>query len=143
MADVLQELPINAPRRQVFEAVSTPAGLDTWWAEHSSGTPAIGAEYSLGFGPEYQWRARVTRLVQDAEFELELTVADADWTGTRVGFTLSDANGKTWLAFKHTGWPESNQHYRISCHCWAMYLRVLRRSLEHAETVPYAQRLDV
>ena len=60
-----------------------------------------------------------------------------------VGFSLSDANGKTWLEFRHTGWPHANQHYRISCHCWAMYLRVLRRSLEHGETVPYEQRLDV
>lgn len=143
MPDVLQELPINAPRRRVFEAISTPAGLDTWWAKSSSGSPVSGAEYLLDFGPGYQWRARVTRVVQDSEFELELTVADPDWTGTRVGFHLRDQDGKTRLQFHHTGWPAVNEHYRISCHCWAMYLRVLRRHLEHGETVPYEDRLDV
>jgi hypothetical protein len=28
-------------------------------------------------------------------------------------------------------------------YCWAIYLRVLRRWLEHGERVPYEQRLDV
>ncbi len=35
------------------------------------------------------------------------------------------------------------EHYRISCYCWAMYLRILKRYLEHGETVQYARRLDV
>lgn len=142
MADVFQELPINATRRRVFDAVSSPAGLDAWWTKTASGTPAEGSEYQLGFGPEYHWRARVTRAVQDAEFELELTTADADWTGTRIGFRLTDQDGKTRLEFRHTGWPSDNRHFRVSCHCWAMYLRILRRHLEHGEVVAYEERLD-
>jgi hypothetical protein len=37
----------------------------------------------------------------------------------------------------------SNDHFRISCYCWPMYLRLLRRHIEHGEVVPYADRLDV
>jgi len=33
--------------------------------------------------------------------------------------------------------------FRISTHCWAMYLRILRRHFEHGESVPYEDRLDV
>jgi hypothetical protein len=72
-----------------------------------------------------------------------MTRADADWLGTRVGVELEPRDGATWVRFHHTGWPEPNEHYRISCNCWAMYLRVLRRSLEHGESVPYEARLDV
>ena len=143
MADILHDLPIKAPARDVFRAVSTPGGLDTWWAERSSGTPALDAIYELGFGPEYQWRARVTRYEPDTDFELELVTADDDWTGTRVAFQLEPRGERTWLRFSHTGWPSVNEHYRLSCNCWAMYLRVLRRYLEHDETVPYKDRLDV
>jgi uncharacterized protein YndB with AHSA1/START domain len=143
MADILHDLPIKAPARRVFEAVSTPAGLDQWWAERSGGTPAPDATYDLGFGPDYQWRARVTRFTPDTDFELELIAADDDWIGTRVGFHLEPRGDRTWLRFSHTGWPSTNEHYRISCNCWALYLRVLRRFLEHGETVPYEQRLDV
>jgi uncharacterized protein YndB with AHSA1/START domain len=142
MADVVQELPINATRQRVFDAVSSPAGLATWWAKGASGAPVEGTEYELDFGPEYQWRARVTRAIPDTEFELELTNADADWTGTRVGFRLTGEGAKTRLEFRHTGWPADNRHYRVSCHCWAMYLRILRRHLEHGEVVPYEERLD-
>jgi len=143
MPDILHELPIQADRARVFAAVSTPAGLDTWWTLHASGTPQPGADYALNFGPEYAWRARVTACVPDRSFALELTAADADWLGTRVSFELERRDAATWLRFAHTGWPSTNQHYRISCTCWAMYLRILRRSLEHGESVPYAQRLDV
>jgi len=46
------------------------------------------------------------------------------------------------VRFCHRGWPAENEHYRVSCHCWALYLRLLRRQVEYAESVPYEQRLD-
>jgi uncharacterized protein YndB with AHSA1/START domain len=143
MPDILQEFPIKAPVNQVFQAVSTPEGLDRWWTKRSAGEPREGSEYELWFGPEYDWRARVSRCVPDSELELEMTRADADWTGSRVGFRLEDQGGTTLVRFYHTGWPSANEHYRISCHCWALYLRILRRYLEHDEVVPYEDRLDV
>ena len=142
MADILQQFPIKASRERVFDAVSTPAGLDRWWTNRSTGTPVIGAEFQLWFGPEYDWRAVVSRCVPGSEFELELVVASEDWRGTRVGFVLDGQEGVTQLRFHHVGWPDANEHYRVSCHCWALYLRVLRRNLEYGEMVPYEARLD-
>jgi hypothetical protein len=84
----------------------------------------------------------VSRWVLDAEFELELVEADDDWTGTRLGFTLEESGGVTQVRFHHMGWPESNEHYRVSCYCWAMYLRLLRRYVEQGEVVEYEVRLD-
>ena len=143
MADIYHDFPINAPLQRVYEAVSTPQGLDAWWTQRCTGQPVEGAEYELGFGPGYDWRARVTRLMPATEFELELTRADPDWLGTRVGFHLGGREGVTDVRFYHTGWPTPNEHWRISCYCWAMYLRILRRHLEHGESVPYEKRLDV
>jgi len=143
MLDIFHDFPINAPRARVYEAVSKPQGLDAWWTKTSAGEPREGAEYDLGFGPKYAWRARVTRVVPDSEFELQLVEADVDWTGTRVGFRLDGEGDTTQVRFHHTGWPTLNEHYRISCYCWAMYLRILRRFLEHGEMVPYENRLDV
>jgi uncharacterized protein YndB with AHSA1/START domain len=143
VADVLQDFPIAAPASQIFAAISTPAGLDQWWTLTSSGSPIEGSDYVLDFGPEYQWRARVVRSVPDQAFELELTSAMPDWLGTRVSFALEDLGGRTWVRFTHTGWPDAGEHYRTSSHCWALYLRILRRFVEHGETVPYAERLSV
>lgn len=143
MADIFHHFPINAPAQRVFEVVSTPAGLDTWWTKSSSGQPEKNREYELCFGSTYDWRAVVSRCVPDKEFELELTSSQEDWQGTRVGFLLDEHEGVTQVRFHHTGWPESNEHYRVSCYCWAMYLRLLRRYVEHGEVVQYEDRLDV
>lgn len=142
MADIFQHFPIKSSARQVFDAVSTPSGLDAWWTKTSSGKPDEGAEYTLGFGPGYDWRAKVVRSIPGHEFELELIGADRDWQGTRLGFELDESDGATQVRFHHAGWPESNDHYRVSCYCWSMYLRLLKRYVERGETVPYEDRLD-
>ena len=143
MFDILQDLPIKAPAERVFTAVSTPDGLAQWWALSATGVPAPGADIDLSFGPAYNWSARVTSYRPSTAFELEMTRADADWTGTRVRIDLEPRGPHTWLRFRHSGWPDENEHYRISGHCWAMSLRVLRRGKEHVEVVPYQDRLDV
>jgi len=140
MPDIYQDFLIHAPVSKAFHGVSTPEGLDTWWTQRSS---TSGGEFELIFGPSHHWRAKVSRSVPDREFELELTRADNDWIGTKVGFVLTETNGDTQVRFHHTGWPQSNDHYRISCYCWAMYLRLLKRNVERGEVVPYEQRLEV
>ncbi|HEY8225967.1 MAG TPA: SRPBCC domain-containing protein [Pyrinomonadaceae bacterium] len=77
------------------------------------------------------------------KFELTFNKADADWQNSRISFRLTPDNGKTSVSFRHVGWPEMNEHYKISCFCWAMYLRLLKRYVETGETVPYEIRLDV
>ena len=142
MSDILHEFPVRAELKRVFEGISTPAGLDNWWTKRSAGSTGPGEVYDLDFGPGYDWRARVVRCDPDTEFEIEMISADADWTGTRVGFRLEERDGSTWVSFRHTGWKEANRHFRISSFCWAMYLRVLVRFLELGETVKYEERLE-
>ncbi|HXM35909.1 MAG TPA: SRPBCC domain-containing protein [Pyrinomonadaceae bacterium] len=142
MADIVHNFPIKAPASQVFQAISTPTGLDSWWTKRSKGEPVEGAGYELWFGPEYDWRALVSRCVPETEFELEVTNAPEDWQGTRVGFLLEERGETTEVKFHHSGWPEPNNHYQVSCYCWAMYLRLLKRYVENAEFVPYEERLD-
>ena len=142
MPDIFHDFLVKAPAAKVFEAASTPLGMAQWWTKRSSGEPKEGAEYELWFGPQYDWRANVTKCVPGSAFELEITRADHDWMHTRVGFRLEEKNGNTSAHFYHTGWPNENDHWRISCYCWAMYLRILRRYVEHGEFVPYEKRLD-
>ena len=143
MSDILQDFPIAADSVRVYRAVSEPAALDEWWTLRSSGTPTVGASYDLDFGPGYRWAAVVTRAEPGVAFELRMTNADADWTGSVVGFELAPAGSGTQVRFYHRGWPEANAHFRTSCHCWALYLRILRRHIEYGESVPYDQRLAV
>jgi len=142
MADILHDFAIAAPPARVFEAISSPAGLDAWWSKSSSGSPATGSVYELGFGEGFQWLAVVRTVTPERELEWEITEADADWTGTRVGFRLEGDTERTRVRFRHTGWMRANDHYRGSSYCWALYLRLLKRYVERGEVVPYEARYD-
>lgn len=143
MPDIYHDFMIAAPRRRVFEVLESPEGLAQWWTLSSQGTPGVGQTYQLGFGPEHQWTAVMTTHQPPAALEWELTEADPDWQGSHVGFRLEDTTGGTQVRFTHLGWPQLNEHYRISCYCWAMYLRILKRYLEAGEEVAYPDRLNV
>lgn len=142
MADILHDFPIRAAPARVFSAVSDPKELDCWWTKRCTGSAIPGREYELWFGPEYDWRAKVSRCTPDSEFELLMTRADHDWTGSKVGFNLQGDNATTRVRFWHTGWPVANDHFRISTFCWAMYLRLLRLYVETGQIIPYETRLD-
>lgn len=142
MADIEQQFVIRASPQRVFEGVSRPALLDQWWTLRSSGEASVGSSYDLDFGPEHRWRAVVTRSVPGEQFELRMTESDPDWESTLVGFALTPSVSGTQVRFYHRNWPVANEHFRISAHCWALYLRLLRRHLEQGEAVPYDRRLD-
>jgi len=142
MADIFHYFPINAPLEKVFESISTPKGLDTWWSKSSTGKPMTGETYKFSFGPDYNWTALITKYIPNHEFELQFTNSDPDWNGSKVGFRLTIKNNLTEIHFYHTGWKEDNEHYRISNYCWAMYLRILKRNIEFGEEVSYEDRLN-
>lgn len=48
MADVLQDLPIEASPLRFCEAISSAAGLNQWWTRTAAGEPEIGAANDLG-----------------------------------------------------------------------------------------------
>lgn len=140
MADILHDFFVAASSREVYSAISTGPGLDQWWTKRSSGEPVKGKEYTLWFGPEYDWRARVVQVIPERAFELEMTQADDDWIGTRIRFELEGRVEGTQVRFAHTGWAEASGHFRVSSFCWAMYLRIMKRFVELGESVGYEQR---
>ena len=143
MPDIYHDFPVFAPPDKVFQVISLPAGLDVWWTKRSAGNPGDGSTYEFWFAPEYDWRGVVRKFAPGEAIEWEMTRADIDWTGTRVGFELSANEGYTLVRFYHKGWPDLNDHFRTSSYCWAMYLRIMKRYIEAGETVPYEKRLDV
>lgn len=143
MPDLFHDFQINAQPSKVFEQVATAEGMSNWWSKHSSGPIVLGGTIDLHFGEGYGWTAMVTKLIPDNRFELTITKADPDWLGSRIGFRFIGDEKTTKVEFYHKGWKEDNDHYRISNYCWAMYLRLLKRYVEHGEFVQYEDRLEV
>ena len=143
MPDIFHSFTIKASAQKVFKGISTSEGLDNWWTKTSDEKTEIGSVYGLYFGEQYKWKAIITRYIAEKEFELQLTEADADWIGSKVGFLLNEKDGITRVDFYHTGWKENSDHFKYSSYCWAMYLRILKRYVEFGEQVAYEKRLSV
>lgn len=127
---------------QAFEGVSNPVYLDEWWTKKCKGKPALKESYELYFSPEHIWKAEVTKCDPPHAFELTLIEAHEDWLATRVGFKLRPQGDGISMEFYHDQWKEENEHYKISCYCWPVYMRTLKYYLERGVRVPYEQRLD-
>jgi uncharacterized protein YndB with AHSA1/START domain len=143
MARINHIFTIKAPLTDVFKGISAPGKLNMWWTKKSTGEPIVGAVYVLHFGENCVWEAIVTKSKPNKEFEWQMTKADDDWIDTKIGFILSEKNNTTTVSFYHKGWRKKNDHFKISSYCWAMYLRLLKRYIEHGERVAYEKRLSV
>jgi len=143
MPDVLHQFVIQASPDVVWPFFATGEGLAKWWTESSAGIAKAGEVWQLYFTPEYDWRARVTRCETNSAFELTMIEAMEDWLGTQVGVELRGGGGSTVIDFYHRGWAANTDHFRISSFCWATYLRLLKRHIEHGEFTPYGRRDDV
>lgn len=139
--EIAQQLTIKAEMHDVYDALTTPRGLDAWWTTGSEGSASAGAVYTFEFN-DIRWKAEVVDVASDL-FRLRFLEADDDWRGTILEFQLRCTGEHTVVGFTHRGWREPNEHFRVSAHCWARYLRLLARYVEYGEIVPYEQRLHV
>lgn len=140
MADILHQFRIEAPAEKVFEAFCSARGLNDWWTARASGEPKVDEVYTFWFGPEYDWRAKVTHVVPAKEITWTMTQAMDDWVGTRVGVRLSQTGTSTLVDFFHEGWRETNDHFRISSFCWGTLLTGLKNYVEMGVVVPFEKR---
>ncbi len=140
MYHILHDLQINAKPSQVFSMISTPRGLNKWWTLDAEGAPEKGERYRFFFAEEYDWAGIITKVEVEDYIEWEMIDCDEDWDGTIVGFELSPSEKGTHVNFYHKNWKSDNDHFRTSSYCWATYLRLLKRYIEHDEFVPYDHR---
>ncbi|MDI9311604.1 MAG: SRPBCC domain-containing protein [Limnohabitans sp.] len=140
MPTIYHDFWINTTIEKVFEAVSTPQGLNNWWTKRCSGKCELKSEYNLYFTDEYDWLAEITKLVQNESIEFKMTKATPEWLSTSFGFVLKKENNATKVEFYHKDWSEVTQEYRVTSFCWADLLRQLKQYLEKGIITPFEER---
>lgn len=140
MADILHTVYIHKPTKDVFRAISQGDEFANWWTKMSSGRPALDAKYRFYFSPEYDWKAVMTNCEEDSHIAFQFVEADHDWMDTIMAFKLSNVNGTTRTDFSHRGWRSTNEHFRRSSYCWAMYLNLLKIYVESGQISAFEDR---
>lgn len=131
---------IKAEPQEIFDAFCTPTGLDNWWPLKSDGEPKLNSIYTFYFGPDYDWRAKVTQVEINKSLTWRMTQAMDDWMNTKVGFNLESKDGGTQVSFFHQGWKEANEHFGITTFCWGQLLNGLKNYVEQGVVIPHHLR---
>lgn len=143
MADILHNVYIKESPENVFKAISTGEEIQKWWTKRSTGTPVKGNIYELYFSDEYDWAAELIDIEENVKCKWKVITADEDWTNTVFGFHLSEQADRTLVEFYHKDWRETNEHFRRSSYCWAMYIRLLKDYVEEGNITLFDQRTFV
>ena len=140
MNNILHQFQIKSSREAVFNAFTSPAGLNAWWTLEASGQPVLNETYRFFFGSEYDWRAVVDHVIPGQELTWKITQAMSDWMPTSFGFRLTESGAVTTVHFFHKNWADANDHFAITNYCWGQLLNGLRAYVEHGTIIPFDER---
>lgn len=97
---------IDAPPAVVWEAISTPAGIATWWAPGDI-APRVGHEFHL----EMPGWGNVRCEVLEVEAGSRLVYTFADWT---LAWRVEGEGAGTRLFLEHSGFDLDNPQHRFA-----------------------------
>lgn len=134
-------LAINANKEVIFDAISTPKGLNDWWTLKSSGIPKLNEVYNLNFTDEYNWYATISKLEKNKIIEFSIIDAKEEWLSTTFGFYLEEKNANViHLHFYHKNWKSISIEFKTANYCWGQLLSQLKKYLETGEITPFEKR---
>ena len=141
MNTISQGFFIKSSKEKIFEAISTAAGFNNWWTKECSGIPKLDSEFNFYFSEEYNWKAKVTKLILYTEIEFTMTLASESWEDTLFGFKLTnDTNENIFVEFYHKNWKEVNKEFQITNYCWANLFFQLKEYIETGVVLEFSQR---
>lgn len=116
---------IDAPRTDVFKAISTIDGLSKWWTTQTTGNAEMGGVIQFRFG-DMGPDMKVTEVKPNKCVSWKC-IDSQGWDGHIFSFELSDNEGKTRVRFSHDGWKEQDDFYAHCCFSWGRYMESLRQ----------------
>jgi uncharacterized protein YndB with AHSA1/START domain len=149
MATIRHQVLIDAPVAKVYEAISTPEGISTWWDKQTPTQTDRGLVLEHSPGPEHGVvKLRVAELVPHKRVEWECisthpkTSPASAWTGTHFIFELAERDSgalsgskgnqdrATTLDFCQAGYDEQSEFFGFNKLAWGEVLQNLKQVVE-------------
>lgn len=139
MANIRHNLIIDAPLKQIYDALTSEAGLKGWWTEEVDARPEEGYINQFRFGNEYFKKMEISKLMAPIKVYWRCTHGDKEWIGTELSFELEKREDKTLLLFSHLNWSEESEFFGYCNHHWGRYLDSLKSLCETGKGQPYTK----
>lgn len=139
MHEIVHELTIAAEPQAVYDAVTTQAGLASWWTTDVTATQAVDTEATFGFAAHSVVLTMRVDLLEPPELvHWECVAGPDEWVDTKVAFRIEgidtdddgSPDGGTRVRFWHGEWEYDDGLLPSASFEWAMHLDSLRRFLE-------------
>jgi uncharacterized protein YndB with AHSA1/START domain len=142
MADIHQQITIEAAPERVFEALTARDGLAGWWTDDATAADKIGEIAEFGFfNHGMVFRMRVDELAPSSRTSWTCLDGPEEWIGTQVSFDLvRRSEGTTMVRFTHSGWRAEEGMYPSATSTWAQIMPHLKRYAEGKGQDPYFVR---
>lgn len=143
MVDILHRVGVKSSSLDdVYEALTTPEGLSSWWTGNTQGESKVGGALQFRFEAggfdmqvlELQPPKRVVWLVTDGPEE---------WIGTKVSWELKQEGDYTIVLFQHQGWQDPVEFMHHCSTKWGVFLMSLKSLLETGKGAPHPRDVKI
>lgn len=142
MPDILHRVGAKAARHDVYNALTTVAGVASWWTNDASGDASEGGIIQFGFEPgeavaaNATFHIKVRETIPDELVSWEVLQGPPEWIGTEIRFELKDEDDYAIVKFGHLGWPEAGEFMGHCSTKWATFLMSLKQLVETGTGAP-------
>jgi uncharacterized protein YndB with AHSA1/START domain len=132
MARIVFEIQIDAPAKQIVEALDTRAGIAGWWSEDVTFDGGVGSVMTIGFPGRapLPFEMRVDAAGADAVKWSSVGKFPPHWVNTDVTWTLTGTDAGTLVHFSHDGWPTDEGPFAGSALTWGALMFSLKSYIE-------------
>ena len=130
MAEIRHRVGIRGSAHEIYQLLTTDAGLSKWWTSDTRGAGDVGSIIAFRFGgagPDFE----VIELLADRKVVWrhsgEMPPA---WMGSEISFELEETETQTFVNFSHYNWKHSDD---FLAHCstkWGVFMMSMKCCIE-------------
>ena len=131
MAELKHQIPIDASPDKVFAALSTQAGLRSWWTVDAKADEKVGGKADFGFDKRaIVFRMKIEKLEPGKSVVWSCHGDHPEWNGTKLTWELENDGKGTTVRFNHSGWKAATEFYAICNSTWGELMYRLKNYVE-------------
>ena len=138
MKTIIHVTPIKKARSDVFRALTTQAGLSSWWSTEVTAEPRVGSIVHFRFLGDFNPDMEIVALEKPSLVKWRCVSGHDNWRDNEFEFRLEESGGATRLMFVQSYSRELDDvQYGIYNFNWGFYLDSLRLYSEEGKGKPF------
>lgn len=131
MHEIIHEIKIAATPEQVFAALTTLEGIQSWQTPLAEGTGAVGSEWVFTFTGRAEFAWEIVASDSPRNIEWRCTEGPGDSVGTTATFEIWALDeGRSLLRLTHAGWPGTHGNFHKCNTTWGVLLHHIQQFVE-------------